>query len=65
MTMKKRTAEELKSIIPDDDVKAAFMEREDIAPLPLGEQERLWIAHSKRLDEFWYLISRIESVVIE
>jgi hypothetical protein len=56
----KLTVEEQRQLIPDNDVRQAFFRREDIACLPLEEQESRWARHKVSLDKFRGLLSGIE-----
>jgi hypothetical protein len=60
----KLSPEQLEEILPTDDVREAFMRREDIAGLPDEERERLWAEHLEKLKPFLRFLTRTECVVV-
>lgn len=53
------TVEEMKVIIPDDDIKEAFMRRDDIVLLPPEEREKQWEEHLIHVNHFRELLSKL------
>lgn len=64
MNPKKRTTAELESLIPDEAVRKAFMERDDIILLSVEEQEQRWQAHLIKVHSFWQALSEMDTYVI-
>jgi hypothetical protein len=48
-----------------DHVKAAFLRREDIAPLPPAEQESRWLEHRVKVDEFLRTIAKMDPIFVK
>lgn len=61
---KNHSVEELESAIPDDEVKTAFMRREDIANLPEDEREYRWANHLTRLRKFMADLSSEDTTIV-
>lgn len=62
MAPKKYSVKEQRAMIPDADIHAAFLDREDIAPLTPDEQERRWQEHLVHLNKFREWLSGIPAV---
>ena len=56
------TVNQQKELIPDDSVKAAFMNRADIAALPEEERKTRWADCQKSLDKFRGFLSTRDSI---
>ena len=48
-----------------DHVKAAFLRREDIAPLPSAEQESRWLEHKVKVDGFLHTIAGMDPIFVQ
>lgn len=55
--------DEQQCLIPDDVVRVAFMQREDIAVLDETEREKRWAAHLVGLNRFREFLATIPSIV--
>ena len=62
--MLRLTPGEQRNLIPDDEVKAAFWEREDIRSLPPDKRESRWREHLVQLNRFRELLSEVDSVIL-
>lgn len=62
--MPKLTVEDQKELIPDADIRAAFLEREDIAKLSPEDQEERWQRHLLKVNEFREMMSGLNAVII-
>jgi hypothetical protein len=56
----KLTPDQQRTLIPDDEVRRAFLQREDIAHLSPEEQETRWARHQIALDKFREFLSGVE-----
>lgn len=64
MQIEKLTREKIKGVIPVDDVKAAFLQRPDIAPLSTEEQEARWAEHQVGLNRFLDFLVTVDGVIL-
>jgi hypothetical protein len=62
--LKKLSVDEQKELIPDDSIRQAFLEREDIAALPPDEQEKEWQKALVNINKFRELLSGLDSYVV-
>lgn len=62
--MKKLTVKEQKKLIPDDEVREAFMDRDDIKCLSPAEQEKQWQEALVNINKFREQLSHIEAIVL-
>jgi Mor family transcriptional regulator len=62
--MIKLSIEQQMELISDDSIHAAFLRRDDIAPLPHKEQERLWQEHLTKVNYFRKILSECDSIII-
>lgn len=62
---RKVSVSEQQELIPDSAIRAAFLERPEIAVIPPDEQERLWARQLAKVDQLRELFSKLNSLVIE
>lgn len=61
---RKRSVKEIKEVLPDASIRAAFMEREDIKKLSKAKREDAWKKHQVSLNSFFNWMSKCDSVVV-
>jgi len=64
MRIEKLTREKINEAIPEGDVKAAFLQRPDIAPLSTEEQEARWAEHQVGLNRFLDFLATTNGVIL-
>lgn len=55
---------ELRALVPDSDVKAAYLARPDIAALPPETQAASWTRHQEDLADFWARMDGMPAVAV-
>lgn len=61
---RKISADEQRSLIPDEAIRAAFMRRDDIRSLPAKERNKRWATHLKKVNEFRNQLAQLDGIVI-
>lgn len=56
---------EISELIPEDEVHAAFLRREDIATLAPEQQAEAWLKHKEGLGRFFHTLQGVPFFVIE
>jgi hypothetical protein len=56
----KKTVKEIKEMYPEDELRRTFLEREDIACLPVEEQEARWEKQKIAVKNFMKFLSTVE-----
>lgn len=60
----KYTAEQIHEMLPDDEIKLAFISRDDIKELTPDQQENRWTEHKIAVDKFIERLSNLDCFVI-
>jgi hypothetical protein len=60
-----RALEQLHETFPEDSVRATFLRREDISPLPPEEQERRFAEHMVRVEGFFKTIAGMDPIFVQ
>jgi hypothetical protein len=62
--MKKLTVKQQKELVPDDDIREAFLNRDDIKCLSPAEQEARWKQAEIYINKFREQLSGIPAVIL-
>jgi len=60
----KLSVKQQRALIPDSEIKVAFMKRGDIKTLSSTEREARWREHKKHVDKFRQFLAGVDALVV-